>query len=54
MSYYFSKTVNQSFDEAIENVTAALQEKGFGILTEIDVTETLKRSWMWTSTNTAY
>ncbi|MCH8124356.1 DUF302 domain-containing protein [candidate division KSB1 bacterium] len=43
MSYYFSKTVNQSFDEAIENVTAALQEKGFGILTEIDVTETLKK-----------
>lgn len=43
MSYYFSKTVNQGFDEAIENVTAALQEKGFGILTEIDVTETLKK-----------
>ena len=43
MSYYFSKTVDQSFDEAIENVTAALQEKGFGILTEIDVTETLKK-----------
>ena len=43
MSYYFSKTVEQPFDEAIENVTAALQEKGFGILTEIDVTETLKK-----------
>jgi len=43
MSYYFSKTVNQSFDKAIENVTVALQEKGFGILTEIDVKETLKK-----------
>ncbi len=43
MSYYFSKTLNKSFDEAIEAVTQALQEEGFGILTEIDVKETLKK-----------
>ncbi|MDQ7063204.1 MAG: DUF302 domain-containing protein [candidate division KSB1 bacterium] len=43
MSYYYSKTLNKSFDEAIEAVTQALQEEGFGILTEIDVKETLKK-----------
>jgi uncharacterized protein (DUF302 family) len=30
------------FGEAIEKVTEALKSEGFGILTEIDVTETLK------------
>ena len=43
MSYYFTKTVNVSFDEAVEKITAELKEEGFGILTEIDVKETLKR-----------
>ncbi|MBL1215490.1 MAG: DUF302 domain-containing protein [Ignavibacteriae bacterium] len=43
MSYHNSKTVSYSFDEAIEKVTAELKEKGFGILTEIDVTATLKK-----------
>lgn len=42
MSYYFSKTLNTSFDESIEKVTAALKEEGFGVLTEIDVKATLK------------
>lgn len=42
MSYYFSKTLNTSFDETIDNVTAALKEEGFGVLTEIDVKATLK------------
>ena len=41
--YYFAKTLDTSFDEAIENVTAALKEQGFGVLTEIDVRETLKK-----------
>lgn len=31
------------FDEAIEAVTEKLKEKGFGVLTEIDVKETLKK-----------
>jgi uncharacterized protein (DUF302 family) len=43
MSYYISKTVDTSFDDAIDKVTAGLKEEGFGILTEIDVKETLKK-----------
>ena len=42
MSYYFSKNVDYSFDEAIDKITAELKEEGFGILTEIDVKATLK------------
>lgn len=43
MKYYFSKTVNESFEGAIEKVTDALKAEGFGILTEIDVQATLKK-----------
>ncbi len=43
MSYYFSKKLDMRFDEAIEKVTEALKNEGFGILTEIDVKETLKK-----------
>lgn len=43
MSYYFSKIINEGFDEAIEKVTRKLKEEGFGILTEIDVNATLKK-----------
>ena len=43
MSYYFHKTINASFDEAIERVTNALKTEGFGVLTEIDVRATLKK-----------
>lgn len=43
MKYFFSKIVNADFDTAIENTTAALKEEGFGILTEIDIRETLKQ-----------
>jgi uncharacterized protein (DUF302 family) len=32
-----------SYDDAVERVEAALQEEGFGILTRIDVRETLKK-----------
>jgi len=42
-AYYFSKTIAVPFDQAIERVTAALRDEGFGILTEIDVQETLKK-----------
>lgn len=42
MSYYFSKILDRSFDQAIEDVTAALQEIGFGILCTIPVSEKLK------------
>lgn len=43
MEYYFSKTITGSFDSAIQKVTAALKAEGFGILTEIDIKETLKK-----------
>lgn len=43
MSYHFSKTLDCSFDEAISMVIEELKKEGFGILTEIDVKETLKR-----------
>jgi uncharacterized protein (DUF302 family) len=43
MSYYFSKTLKASFEEAVARVTEALKKDGFGILTEIDVRETLKK-----------
>jgi uncharacterized protein (DUF302 family) len=43
MSYHYSKVTDQSFDDAIENVTALLKDEGFGVLTEIDVKETLKK-----------
>ncbi|MCS6828933.1 MAG: DUF302 domain-containing protein [Caldilinea sp.] len=35
--------LNTSYEEAIERVTAALKEQGFGVLTEIDVKATLKQ-----------
>lgn len=43
MKYYYDKAIeNKSFDEVIEDVTGALKNEGFGILTEIDVKATLK------------
>lgn len=43
MEYYFSKTINDSFENAIVKVTEGLKEEGFGILTEIDLKATLKK-----------
>jgi len=43
MQYYLAKAVDMSFDDAIDTVTARLKDEGFGILTEIDVKETLKK-----------
>ncbi|MDH3198083.1 MAG: DUF302 domain-containing protein [Candidatus Krumholzibacteria bacterium] len=44
MNYGYQKKLRgESFDYAIERVTAALKEEGFGILTEIDVKDTLKK-----------
>lgn len=43
MSYYLSRIIDTSFDDAVSRVTDALKEKGFGILTEIDVRQTLKK-----------
>lgn len=43
MKYYYSKKVDDSFDQAIEKITGLLKDEGFGVLTEIDVKETLKK-----------
>jgi uncharacterized protein (DUF302 family) len=43
MDYYFSKTIAESFDNAVQKVTEALKVEGFGILTEIDIKATLKK-----------
>ena len=43
MGYYFTKTVDFAFDEAVQKVTEDLKNEGFGILTEIDVKDTLKK-----------
>ena len=43
MSYYFEKNLASSFEKAITDVTEELKKEGFGILTEIDVTATLKK-----------
>jgi uncharacterized protein (DUF302 family) len=43
MNYYFNKIVStKSFDEAIEQVTKALKEEGFGVLTEINIHDAFK------------
>ena len=43
MSYYFSKEIDLSFEDAISHVTEELKKEGFGVLTEIDVKATLKK-----------
>ncbi|MGD8858792.1 MAG: DUF302 domain-containing protein [Myxococcales bacterium] len=43
MSYCFIREVDRSFEEAIEAVTEQLKERGFGVLTRIDVKDTLKK-----------
>jgi uncharacterized protein (DUF302 family) len=42
MSYYFSKTIHASFEEAISRATESLKKEGFGVLTEIKIHEKLK------------
>ncbi len=43
MQYYVSKELTVPFDAAIEAVTEALKDQGFGILTDIDVKAVLKK-----------
>ena len=41
--YAFSAVLDTSYEDAISKVVDALKEEGFGVLTEIDVKETLKK-----------
>ncbi|HMW65504.1 MAG TPA: DUF302 domain-containing protein [Chitinophagaceae bacterium] len=43
MSYYFSKVIKSDFEAAISKVTEELKKEGFGVLTNIDMKETLKK-----------
>ena len=42
MEYYFSKTLDVSFDEAVKVTTEALKSEGFGVISEINMHEKLK------------
>jgi len=43
MKYYFNKTIQGNFLEVIDKVKKGLKVEGFGILTEIDIKETMKK-----------
>jgi uncharacterized protein (DUF302 family) len=43
VDYYFSTILTKPFDEAVAAVTEALKDRGFGVLTTIDVRETLRK-----------
>lgn len=43
MSYYFSTTVKGDFDDIVNKTIQSLQKEGFGVLTEIDMRQTLKK-----------
>jgi len=42
MSYYIAKQTSLPFDAALERITTTLKAEGFGVLTDIDVQQTLK------------
>lgn len=43
MEYGYSKTVELSYEETLNRIQDTLKEQGFGVLTEIDVKETLRK-----------
>ncbi len=43
MDYGFTKTVNKPYEETLSKVTEELKKEGFGVLTSIDVKDTLKK-----------
>ena len=43
MTYYIAKTLSDGFEQAIAHTIAALKTEGFGVLTDIDVKETMKK-----------
>ena len=43
MTYYFNKVLQVAFNEAVQRTVDALKREGFGVITEIDVKDTLKK-----------
>lgn len=43
MPYYFAKTLETSFEDAVRRTTERLQQEGFGIITDIDVRDTFRK-----------
>ena len=43
MKYYYGRTIAENFESLLNRTVEALKSEGFGILTEIDVKETLKK-----------
>ena len=43
MKYGFSKTLDITYEAAVDKVTEELKKEGFGVLTTIDVKETMKK-----------
>jgi uncharacterized protein (DUF302 family) len=44
MKYYIAKTVSGGFPAIVERVKESLKAENFGVLTEIDVKETMKKN----------
>jgi len=42
MTYYYAKTIARPFDEVVVATREALSQEGFGVITEIDVRQTMK------------
>ncbi len=42
MKYYFEKTLDSDFESAVEKTKEALKSEGFGVLSELDIDNTLK------------
>ena len=43
MSYYIAKTIPLSFEDVLVRAEQALKEEGFGVISRIDISETLKK-----------
>ena len=43
MNYGYKRTVELSFEEVDDRIRSSLEEQGFGVVTEIDVKNTLKK-----------
>lgn len=43
MAYYFSRRLKVPFEDTVQKLTHSLKQQGFGVITTIDVKETLKQ-----------